>query len=137
MLKNGPIIIVEDDKDDQELFEEVIAELNVPHIIRFFDSCKTAFNYLLTTLERPFMIISDINVPGMSGLEFLNSINQTSSIKEKSIPFLFLTTSSDPCSINQAYQMSAKGFFVKPLSLQELKQLFRMIVNYWTMARRP
>ena len=96
-----------------------------------------AFNYLLTTLEKPFMIISDINLPGMSGLEFLQSINQNSCLRGKAIPFLFLTTSSDPVSITQAYQMSAKGFFVKPLSLEELKQLFRMIVNYWTLARRP
>lgn len=137
MPKSKPIIIVEDDRDDQELFEEVIAGLNIPNVIRFFDSCLAAFNYLLTTLEKPLMIISDINVPGMSGLDFLNSINQNDHLKEQAIPFLFLTTSSDPIAITQAYKMSAKGFFVKPLSIQELTQLFMMIVSYWTTARRP
>jgi CheY-like chemotaxis protein len=137
MLTSGPIIIVEDDKDDQELFEEVLSELNIPHAIRVFNSCKVAFNYLLSTLEKPFMIISDMNLPGMSGLEFLTAIQQNTILRDKSIPFLFLTTSSDPVSITQAYAMSAKGFFVKPLTLQELKDLFQMIVGYWTMTRRP
>ena len=75
MPKTGPIIIVEDDYDDQELLKEVFTELKVPNILRFFSSCIEAFNYLLTTIERPFLIISDINVPPMTdGSRFISSL---------------------------------------------------------------
>lgn len=137
MPKSGPIIIVEDDADDQELMKEIFEELNVKNILRFFNSCKAALDYLLTTLERPFLIISDINVPMMSGLDFLGSINQNEYLKNKNIPFVFLTTSSDDTIIHQAYQMSAQGFFVKPTSIQNLKEMMEKILDYWFVSSRP
>ena len=60
MFKNGPIIIIEDDADDQELLKEVFRELQVSNILKFFDSCAHALNYLVATMEKPFLIISDI-----------------------------------------------------------------------------
>lgn len=137
MPKSGPIIIVEDDADDQELMKEIFEELNVKNILRFFNSCKAALDYLLTTLERPFLIISDINVPMMSGLDFLGSINQNEYLKNKNIPFVFLTTSSDDTIIHQAYQMSAQVFFVKPTSIQNLKEMMEKILDYWFVSSRP
>lgn len=136
MPKTGPIIIIEDDLDDQELMKEVCQELRVPNILRFFNSCIAALEYLLATAEKPFLIISDINVPAMSGLEFLKSINENCRLKSKGIPFVFLSTSSDNSLIAQAYQMSAHGFFVKPPSVVELKEMVQMIIGYWKMSGR-
>lgn len=137
MSKNGPIIIIEDDADDQELLKEVFKELQVSNILKFFDSCVHALNYLVTTMEKPFMIISDINLPAMSGLEFCKKIADSESLKMKSIPFVFLSTTSDQNVIKQAYQMFVQGFFVKPGSIQELKDTIRMILDYWNLCRHP
>ena len=137
MPKSGPIIIIEDDADDQELLKEVFRELQVSNLTRFFDSCASAFNYLLTTIERPFLIISDINLPAMTGLELSKKIFENKALKMKSIPFVFLTTSSDHNLIFQAYQMFVQGFFVKPTSIRELKETIRVIVDYWKVCRQP
>lgn len=137
MPKSGPIIIIEDDADDQELMKEIFLELQVSNFLHFFNSCKCALDYLLTTIEHPFLIISDINVPIMSGLDFLNAINQNNYLKNKSIPFIFLSTSSDNAVISQAYQMSAHGFFVKPTSIGNLKEMVKMILGYWQISSRP
>lgn len=137
MFKNGPIIIIEDDADDQELLKDVFRDLQTPNIIRFFDSCAHALHYLMTTIEKPFLIISDINLPAMSGLELCREIFANESLKMKSIPFVFLTTSSDQTLIAQAYQMFVQGFFVKPSSMQELRDTIRMIVDYWRVCRHP
>jgi CheY-like chemotaxis protein len=137
MPKNGPIIIIEDDTDDQELLKEVFRELQIPNLTRFFDSCVGALNYLLTTIERPFLIISDINLPAMTGLELCKRVFENRSLKMKTIPFVFLTTSSDQNMITQAYQMFVQGFFVKPASIQELRETIRMIVDYWKICRHP
>ena len=137
MSKNGPIIIIEDDADDQELLKEVFKELQVSNILKFFDSCVHALNYLVTTMEKPFLIISDINLPAMSGLEFCKKIVESESLKMKSIPFVFLSTTSDQNVVKQAYQMFVQGFFVKPGSIQELKDTIRMILDYWNLCRHP
>jgi CheY-like chemotaxis protein len=137
MPKSGPIIIVEDDHDDQQLLQEVFGELKVPNSLRFFDSCIGALNYLLTTIERPFLIISDINLPAMSGFDFLRKIQENQTLKNKCIPFIFLTTTSDSTMIREAYQMTARGFFVKPVTAERLKQTVDAMIYYWRMAGAP
>ena len=137
MPKNGPIIIVEDDSDDSELLKDLFEELKVPNILRFFNSCLMALDYLLTTLEKPFLIISDINLPAMSGLDFLKKINESEQLRNKSVPFIFLSTTSNNDIIQQAYRMPVHGFFVKPTSVDEQKQMLKMIVDYWKHSRIP
>lgn len=137
MLKNGPIIIIEDDADDRELLGEIFKELEVPNLLRFFNSCIHALDYLLTTIEKPFLILSDINLPAMTGLELCKKITEHESLKRKSIPFIFLTTTSDQKVITEAYQMFVQGFFVKPSSIKELKDMVRMIIAYWQVCRNP
>jgi CheY-like chemotaxis protein len=137
MPKSGPIIIVEDDHDDQELITEVFEQLKVPNIPRFFNSCVKALDYLLTTLEKPFLIISDINVPLMSGLEFWMKINENEFLRKKAIPFIFLTTAVHPGIIARENDFCMQGYFVKPPSLGELTDMFRAIIDYWKFSARP
>lgn len=137
MPRNGPIIIVEDDLDDSELLKDIFEELKVPNILKFFNSCVVAFDYLLNTLEKPFLIISDINLPAMSGLDFLRKINENEHLRKKSVPFIFFSTTSNNDIIQQAYRMPVHGFFVKPTSVDEQRQMMKMIVDYWKFSKIP
>ena len=67
--KNGPVIIIEDDTDDQELLEIVFAELRLPNEIIFFLDGVTAYEYLTSVHNQPFLILSDINLPRLGGFE--------------------------------------------------------------------
>src|SRR5436190_15612382 len=102
MPKSGPILLIEDDQDDQEMLKEVFEELKIPNILRFFDSCCKAFDYLLTTIEKPFLIISDINMPIMSGLDLKRNINNNEILRRKGIPFVFLSTTPENTVVSQA-----------------------------------
>jgi len=137
MVKNGPILIIEDDVDDQELLSEVLKELEIPNVLKFFNSCMQAFNYLLTSIEKPFLIISDINIPAMTGLEMCKKMMDHESLRMKSIPFLFLTTTGDRQTIAQAYEIPVQGFFVKPSNIQELKNMLKTIIDYWQICKHP
>lgn len=137
MPKNGPIIIVEDDSDDQELLRESFEELGIPNMLRFFNSCLSALDFLLATVEKPFLIISDINLPIMSGIEFFKKVAADASLKRKCIPFIFLSTTSANETVEQIYQLPAQGFFVKPVSVQEHQELIKAIIDYWRFARIP
>jgi CheY-like chemotaxis protein len=136
MPKSGPIIIVEDDHDDQDLLKEVFEELKVPNLLRFFTSCMEALNYLLTTIENPFLIISDINLPTMNGFDFKLTINENELLRRKNIPFVFLSTNSEKTAIAKAYEVLAQGYFIKPVKLLEIKEMILKIVDYWKLCSR-
>lgn len=135
--RNGPIIIIEDDPDDQEMLRLVLDELQVPNEVKVFNNCPDALNYLMDTPDKPFLIISDINLPTMSGLEMRRRITDSARLRKKSIPFVFLSTSSKQESVEIAYEMMVQGYFPKPNSLAELKEMMRMIVGYWKVCRHP
>ena len=137
MPKSGPIIIIEDDLDDQEILKEVFEELKVPNLLRFFNSCIDAIDYLLTTIERPFLIISDINLPSMTGIELKQQINNNVFLRKKSIPFVFLSTTPDSHAIATAYNVWVQGYFVKPSRFSELKEMMGCILTYWKFSRHP
>jgi CheY-like chemotaxis protein len=131
MPKSGPILIIEDDLDDQEILKEIFEDLQIPNAIRFFETCISALDYLVNSLEKPFLIISDINLPAMTGLQLKKEINNNVSLRNKCIPFIFLSTAPDEHFIMSAYEVQGQGYFVKPPKLAEMKEMMSMIVGYW------
>src|SRR4051812_47643546 len=95
MPGTGPIVIVEDDIDDQHILEEVMSELAIPNERIFFTRSDDAINYLKTTTAQPFLIVCDINLPGLNGLQFKQQLDADDQLKKKSIPFIFFTTAAD------------------------------------------
>ena len=137
MTLDRPIIVIEDDEDDQELLQEIFEELELGGVVRFFNTCQSAFQYLLTTMERPFLIISDINLPAMTGMEFKQAINQHEELRKKCLPFVFLSTSSDENIIAKAFELLVQGYFVKPASLSGLRATISHIIQYWCTSKHP
>jgi len=134
----GPIIIVEDDKDDRDIIEEVLKELNIPNEIVWFKRCVNAFDYLKTHTNQPFLIFCDINLPGLSGLEFKRQIDADKELRKKSIPFVFLSTSTDKKYVDEAYmEMTVQGYFQKANSYVETKNNVRAILEYWKICKHP
>ena len=65
--KNGPIIIIEDDADDQDLLTEIFETLNYQNKVLFFSDGQEALNYIIDCKEPPFLTLSDINLPKLNG----------------------------------------------------------------------
>ena len=137
MPKSGPIIVVEDDSDDQELLKEVFEDIQISNQCIFFNTCHQVLAYLLITTDKPLIIISDINLPMMTGLQLRREINENEFLRRKSIPFIFLTTNSDKKTIQQAYEMMVQGYFVKPSNIREIKEMMKMIIDYWKICKHP
>lgn len=138
MSKKGPIVIIEDDKDDKEIFVEIIRDLGYTNEVEWFDDAKSAFNYLCTTEESPFLIFSDINLPGSTGLELKRTIDQTPELRRKSIPFVFFSTTTSQEDVNYAYlHMTVQGFFKKGNNFSEMRTLIKTIFDYWSACKHP
>ncbi|HEX8313402.1 MAG TPA: response regulator [Flavisolibacter sp.] len=138
MSNKNPIIIVEDDHDDQLILRDVLEELAVKNEIRFFDECDSAYNHLMSIKESPFLIICDINLPRMNGIELKKKIDSTDLLRKKAIPFIFLTTSDVQQTVDDAYNVTnLQGYFKKGTSMQEIKQRVKCILEYWSTALHP
>ena len=138
MSKKGPIILVDDDLDDKELFEDTLKEIGVTNELVHFTNAQHAFEYLKTTNEQPFLIFSDVNLPIVRGLDFKQSIDADPQLRKKSIPFVFYSTSVDQRSVNEAYtEMTVQGFFQKGNSLESLRRDLKLVVDYWMFCRHP
>lgn len=137
MDKNGPVVVIEDDEDDQKMLEEIFKKLNYKNEIVFFEDGLNALKYLDKTEIIPFLILSDINMPKINGLELRNKVHTNEKLHIKCIPYLFFTTSANKQSVIDAYAMSVQGFFVKPVSFDKLESTIRKIMEYWKECIAP
>lgn len=138
MSKGDYIIIIEDDQDDREMLREVFQDLGVQKELMFFEQSDDAFNYLMSTSRKPFLILSDINLPKMSGIELKRKIDTTDYLRRKSIPFIFLTTADTRNTIDEAYTVTnLQGYFRKGVAMEEVRETIRCIVHYWSAALHP
>jgi CheY-like chemotaxis protein len=137
MNKSGPIIIIEDDLDDQEVLTDIFKELNYGNEVIFFGDSLAALEYLTHTDTEPFLVLSDINMPKLNGLELREKVHNNEDLRMKSIPYLFFSTSAEQKHVIEAYSRSIQGFFVKPNSYVKLKSVLRKIVEYWQECESP
>ena len=137
MNKIGPIIVIEDDSDDQELLVIVFKELGFRNEIIFFEDGEEALDYLIKSDVEPFIILSDINMPKLNGLELRKKVHTNEDLRIKCIPYLFFSTSAEQKYVVDAYSESVQGFFVKPHSFDKLKRTIRIIVEYWQECESP
>lgn len=137
MPTSGPVIIVENDTDDYQLIRSALKLIDVKNEIVFFQNGEDALNYLLQTPRNPFIILCDLNMPGMDGFELREAINEREQLKNKATPFIFLTTSNYPHHINKAYQLAVQGYFTKPDTFPALTKDLKAIVDYWRKCRHP
>lgn len=137
MYLTGPIIAIDDDEDDQFLLAEAIKSLGIANIVRFFSNGREALTYLTETTEKPFIILCDINMPVMTGIELAIEISQSAYLRKKAIPFIYMTTAASPDLVNRAYDTPVQGFYQKPADYDTLQRQLRLIVDYWTNCLRP
>lgn len=137
MRKSGPVILIEDDLDDQQILEDVFKELKVTNKILFFDNGIVAYDYLVKSNEQPFLIMSDINLPRLNGIELRQKIHNNEQLRLKCIPYLFFTTSNDQKLVIDAYSKSVQGFFTKPDDYNELVRVMSNILEYWKDCHSP
>lgn len=136
-MKNGAILLIDDDKDECELIKDALTHEGIENELICFSNGQEALHYLKAAEAPPFLILSDINMPQMGGLELRKQINEDEELKRKSIPFIFLTTSAGASAVKEAYEMSVQGFFEKPHTMREIRNLLKEVCHYWQRCKHP
>ena len=137
MNKKGPVIIIEDDEDDQYVLKEVFEKLNYPNKVIFFNDGEKALDFLNKADTIPFLILSDINMPKLNGFDLRNKLKLDADLAIKCIPYLFFSTALNQEMVINAYSVSAQGFFAKEVSVQEIEKTITVIMDYWLKCAAP
>lgn len=139
MLKNtDPILLIEDDEDDQKMLQQALEELNLSNRLVTLSDGSQALDYLRKSGVSPFIILCDMDMPRMDGMELWQRINQDPQLRKKGIPFIFLTSHDDPQDIAEAYsKQTVQGFFVKGNDQRQIREILRQILSYWDLCLHP
>jgi CheY-like chemotaxis protein len=131
------IVIADDDLDDCLLMREALEENGWSSGIRFVGDGEELLEYLRRQgryagskdIQRPALILLDLNMPRMDGREALAKIKCDSRLRH--IPVVVLTTSATDEDIICSYTLGANSFIVKPVTFAALVQVMNSIIQYW------
>jgi CheY-like chemotaxis protein len=137
-MKTGAILVIDDDADDHLIIMEVIRELSLSNQLIQLYSGDALIEYLLGhATEQPFIILCDINIPKLNGIEIKKLLDSYPELKKKSIPWVYYSTFVSPPMLKEAYELGVQGFFTKKASLLEVTRSLKMIFDYWSECRHP
>ncbi len=136
-MRNGkPVLLVEDDTIDAMTVRRAFKDLNLTNPLAHALNGEEALAYLENPEnERPCVILLDLNMPKMNGIEFLKIVKADPSLKR--IPVVVLTTSNEERDIVESFRSSVAGYIVKPVDYTEFVEAMRTVDLYWTLSELP
>ncbi|WP_114418626.1 response regulator [Marinospirillum perlucidum] len=133
--KDFRLLLIDDDEADAFLTRMALEEARFLLEVEVCQNGQEALERLQQG-ETPDLILLDLNMPRMSGFEFLQQMKQQDCFKP--LPVVVLTTSSSSEDINRAYALGAVGFLTKPVDMNDFIQALRGLENYWLeLVRLP
>lgn len=130
MRTDKPLMLVEDDMVDAMTVKRAFKDLkiNVPLIVA--QNGEEAIHILEEGGEKPALILLDLNMPVMNGVEFLRRAK--ASPEWRQIPVVILTTSQEQEDKQECFNLSAAGYMTKPVGYPNFVELMKAVDQYWT-----
>ena len=136
MRSNKPILLVEDDKIDAMTVVRALKEIKVTNEVVNCRNGEEALEYLRKdNNQAPCIILLDLNMPRMNGIEFLKIAREESLLTKT--PVVILTTSKEDQDRLESFKLNAAGYIVKPVDYHQLVEVIKTINLYWTISELP
>ncbi|MEI9921312.1 MAG: response regulator [Bacteroidota bacterium] len=121
------IVLIDDDAEDQEIFKTALNEISeLLECISFTDP-RQALHQLIEKELEPDLIFLDLNMPTMTGQEFLTEVKKRE--ETQNIPVIIFSTSSNPTTVRLAKEMGAINFITKPDRFDKLVDMLKPIIQ--------
>ena len=132
------ILIVEDDYRDVELMLAALEEIDLPNGIDISNDGEDALNYLFKKGKyrsresgKPAVIILDLKMPKVGGLEVLKKIKNSKELR--TIPVVMLTSSKMESDLITSYDLGANAYVVKPVDFEGFVEAVKGLVSFWVI----
>jgi len=137
------ILLVEDDADEAELALRSLRKNNVANEIVHIEDGEEALEFIFGTGRyahlqsgmKPRLILLDINLPKVSGIEILRQIK--SNPQTQMIPVVMLTSSKEEKDIVESYKLGANSYIVKPVNFESFSKAITELRMYWLLLNQP
>jgi CheY-like chemotaxis protein len=135
------ILLVEDDSVDVMNVQRAFVKNNITNPLHIAFNGVEALNMLRGSNGKPKLnpapriILLDINMPKMNGLEFLRELRNDDDLKSVSV--FVMTTSNDDQDKIEAYNLNVAGYILKPLSFEKFVNAVAVLNSYWKLCEQP
>ncbi|WP_207431179.1 response regulator [Sabulibacter ruber] len=134
--KEVNILLVEDDEVDIMNVQRAFKKNNINNPLHIANNGLEALEMLRSgCIPMPPIIILDINMPKMNGIEFLQELRKDPDLNRISV-FVMTTSNEDSDKIN-AYNLNVAGYILKPLSFEKFLSAVATLNRYWKLCERP
>lgn len=136
MRSDKPILLVEDDEIDQMTVKRALKDIRVTNRLDIAGDGEQALKFLKDPETiMPGIILLDLNMPRMNGIEFLRVVKQDEQLKR--IPVVVLTTSEEEQDKVESFNLGVAGYMLKPVDYLQFVEVVRAIDLYWTLSELP
>jgi CheY-like chemotaxis protein len=136
MKPKGLFVFVDDDEFEHEMFGEALARI-CSNEVKYAFNGDEALRLIKANKDRIFMIISDINMPKVNGLELKRMIEGIPELKLRAIPFIFTSNSDEPLIVKEAFSLGIQGYIKKSDNLSESVSNLDILVKFWSSTVHP
>ncbi|WP_166382243.1 MULTISPECIES: response regulator [unclassified Polaribacter] len=131
MSKNLKILLIEDNLIEIMKMKRTLSLLKLEHTIQEAKNGEEAIDILQEKGNFPDLILLDLNMPKMSGIEFLSILKNNKDIQH--IPTVILTTSDNQKDLEECYKIGVSGYILKPLKYDDYVKKIETVLSYWSM----
>lgn len=134
-MDNIDLLFVEDSINDGHLIKRILRKENLTDNFTWLKDGEEALNYFSNQNSTiPKVILLDIKMPKVNGFEVLEQLKSDS--RTKDIPVVMYSSSVEESDIKKAYALGANSYLKKPETLNDMKDLFKQIFQYWVMFNK-
>jgi len=130
MVNNLNILLIEDDAIEVMKLNRTISSLQLKHRIIEAKNGEEALEILNKKNNLPDIILLDLNMPKINGIEFLRILKNDDLLKY--IPTIVLTTSNNHKDVLECYNIGIAGYVLKPLKYEDYVSKIERILSYWS-----
>ena len=130
MKRKLKILLIEDDTIELMKLNRAMTSLNMNHEVREANNGEDGLELLLNENYYPDIILLDLNMPKINGIEFLRILKDNDSLKF--IPTIILTTSSNERDLLACFNLGISGYILKPLKYEDYKEKINLLLSYWS-----
>ena len=130
-MKALKILLIEDDMIEIMKLNRAVSSLKLDHKIIETNNGEDALKFLEKKEELPDIILLDLNMPKINGIEFLSILKKDDVLKY--IPTIILTTSSNQKDLLECYRIGIAGYVLKPLKYEEYVSKIEKLLAYWSI----
>lgn len=135
MKNKRTILLVEDDRVDQMTVKRAFKDAKITNKLDIAENGLEALDLLRGDADLPCLILLDLNMPKMNGIEFLQELRKDEQLKV--LPVVVFTTSREESDKIESFRMNVAGYMIKPVDYHQCVETIRTIDLYWTLSEVP